>query len=85
MAPSAVAGPAHTHAGEEARAGQAAGPPPALVVEPPPHPASYLEVLEMLEKGQTPPGIRVSWQRPAPLQAASATMRAGGPRVLARA
>ena len=27
---------------------------------PPPHPASYMEVLEMLEKGQTPPGIRVS-------------------------
>ncbi|EIE19534.1 hypothetical protein COCSUDRAFT_48772 [Coccomyxa subellipsoidea C-169] len=24
----------------------------------PPHPASYMEVLEMLEKGQTPPGIR---------------------------
>lgn len=28
--------------------------------KPPPHPASYMEVLEMLEKGQTPPGIRVS-------------------------
>ena len=26
---------------------------------PPPHPASYMQVLEMLEKGQTPPGIRV--------------------------
>ncbi|PSC69773.1 Peroxisomal membrane PEX14 [Micractinium conductrix] len=25
---------------------------------PPPHPASYMQVLEMLEKGQTPPGIR---------------------------
>lgn len=30
---------------------------------PPPHPASYLEVLEMLERGQTPPGIRVGCVR----------------------
>ena len=26
----------------------------------PQHPASYIDVLEMLERGETPPGIRVS-------------------------
>ena len=30
----------------------------------PPHPASYMEVLEMLEKGITPPGIRVRGLHP---------------------
>lgn len=29
------------------------------VLPTPPKPASYMEVLEMLEKGETPPGIRV--------------------------
>jgi len=27
----------------------------------PQHPVSYMEVLEMLERGQTPPGIRVRY------------------------
>ncbi|KAK9806120.1 hypothetical protein WJX72_002195 [[Myrmecia] bisecta] len=45
--------------------------PPVGQPEPPPHPASYMEVLEMLEKGQTPPGIRtdINDQPPNPAQA----------------
>ena len=33
-------------------------PPPTPPGDAPPHPPSYMQVLEMLEKGQTPPGIR---------------------------
>ncbi len=41
--------------GVEKREGAPPPPPPG---DAPPHPPSYMQVLEMLEKGQTPPGIR---------------------------
>ena len=52
----------------------------------PPHPASYMEVLEMLEKGITPPGIRVGKRRGAGRQGLGAGWRgpgAGPPSALA--